>query len=250
MAVSDRAYSTLVDGTQRKALSDFEWKADRAGAFRAVVATYGVVDKDGDVSVPGALDTTKNVLVSPWNHSSVDEANADPPVGAATIRTVGDKAVAEGHFYVNTDMGRKAYEITKSLYQDGLGEWSYAFRIPAGGAITDSKALEEWPGARRILAKVLPFEVSLVFAGAGVGTETLSVKSAIEQKVGARLSKESRLRLRSLATELLAFIGEAELEPDAPKARHDDAEIQAFLKRTSDDMARTRKSAFVDLRLI
>jgi hypothetical protein len=251
MSARPRAYSPTVEGLSRKALSGFEWKSEKTGAFRAVVATYNVVDKDGDVSIPGALDTQKSVLVSPWNHSSVDDARNDPPVGAATITTVGDKAIAEGHFYVNTDLGRKAYEITKSLFQDGLGEWSYAFRIPQGGAMTDAKSLEDWPGAQRILAKVLPFEVSLVFAGAGEGTRTLSLKSALESKVGARLSKESRTRLRSLATDLLAFIGEAELdETDPPKSRHDDAELQAFLRRTRDDMERTRRSALVDLRLV
>lgn len=244
-----------MEGLERKALSGLEWKADKVGAFRSVVASYNVIDKDGDVTLPGALDTEKSVLVSPYNHSSVDAAQADLPVGTATITTVGDKAIADGHFYVNTDLGRKAYEITKALYDDGLGEWSYAFRIPPGGASTDSKDLADWPGAVRMLRKVQPFEVSLVFAGAGIGTQTLSVKSLDELKRGARLSKDSRLRLRSLAEDLLAFIGEAEEDPaDAapttPKARHDDVEIQAFLRRAREDLERTRASAFVDLRVI
>lgn len=239
-----------MEGLERKALADLEWKADKTGAFRAVVATYNVVDKDGDVSLPGALDTSKSVIVSPWNHSSIDDSRADAPVGAATITTIGEKAVVDGHYYVNTDLGRKAYEITKALFDDGLGEWSYGFRIPSGGASTDSKDLADWPGARRILKQVSPFEVSLVFAGAGVGTQTVSVKS--EQKVGARLSKESRLRLRSLATDLLAFIGEAddELPADVPKSQHTDAELQKFLRDARDDMARVRATRIVDLRLI
>jgi len=240
-----------VEELQRKALSDLEWKADRKGVFRAVVATYNVVDNDGDVSIPGALDTAKSVVVSPWNHSSVDEARSDPPVGSATITTVGDNAIAEGHFYVNTELGRKAYEITKSLFDDGLGEWSYAFRIPPGGASIDSKDLSEWPGAQRILRKVTPFEVSLVFAGAGIGTQTLAVKSAtsaleLEMKRGARLSKESRARLHTLAQELLVFIGEAEEEE--PKTN--DAEIQSFLRSTRDDVERLRATRLIDLRAI
>jgi len=239
-----------VEELQRKALSDLEWKADRKGAFRAVVATYNVVDNDGDVSIPGALDTSKSVFVSPWNHSSVDESRADLPVGAATITTVGDKAITEGHFYVNSDWGRKAYEMTKSLFDDGLGEWSYAFRVPPGGASTDSKDLSEWPGAQRILRKVTPFEVSLVFAGAGIGTQTLSVKSstlaALEEKVGARLSKPSKARIRAWAQELLAFIDEAEEEE--PKTN--DAEIQSFLRSTRDDVERLRATRLIDLRAI
>jgi hypothetical protein len=259
-----------VEGLERKALSEVEWKADKVGAFRAVVASYNTIDRDGDVSIPGALDTEKSVLVSPWNHSSVDEARESPPVGAATITTVGDKAIADGHFYVNTEWGRKAYEITKSLFNDGLGEWSYAFRIPPGGASTDSKDLADWPGATRILKRVSPFEVSLVFAGAGIGTQTLSIKSA-EMKVGARLSKESRERLRGLAADLLAFIGEAAEEPEVPKSRKDDldedeigalpnlapsersrsdAELQAFLRRAHDEMERERSTRLIDLRFI
>jgi hypothetical protein len=263
----------ITEGLQRKALTDLEWKADKAGAFRAVVATYNTVDRDGDVSIPGALDTSKSVIVSPWNHSSVDDARADAPIGAATITTVGDKAIADGHFYVNTELGRKAYEITKSLFDDGLGEWSYAFRIPPDGASTDSKDLAEWPGARRILKRVQPFEVSLVFAGAGIGTQTLSVKSAaevLELKRGARLSKESRTRLRSLAADLLAFIGEAEEEPEPKSRKFDDeeedlagipklapgdrarneAEIQEFLRSASEAMERERSTRLIDLRFI
>jgi len=247
-----------VEGLQRKTLSAIEWKADKTGAFRAVVATYGVIDKDGDVTEPGALDTEKSILVSPWNHSSIDEAASDLPVGSAKIVTEGDRAVAVGRFYTEDPMGDRAYRITKALYDDGLGEWSYGFRIPPGGSSTDSKDLAEWPGAVRLLKRVQPFEVSLVFAGAGIGTETLSVKRAsslAEMKRGARLSKESRLRLRSLAEDLLAFIGEAEEDPaDAapttPKARHDDAELQAFLRRAREDLERTRANAFVDLRVI
>lgn len=245
---------SVPEGLERKALTDLEWKADKVGAFRAVVATYNVVDKDGDVTLPGALDTQKSVLVSPWNHSSVDEARQDPPVGAATITTVGDKAIAEGHFYVSTELGKRAYEITKALFADGLGEWSYAFRIPAGGASVASKDLEAWPGATRLLKQVSPFEVSSVFAGAGVGTQTLSVKSAdpLEQKVGARLSKESRERLRSLATDLLAFIGEAADEPsaDAPKSAPLDADLQRFLRSTREGLERERATAQVDLRFV
>ena len=233
-------------------MSALEWKADKPGAFSAVVAGYNVIDKDGDVTLPGALDTEKSVLVSPYNHSSVDAANADLPVGTATITTVGDKAIASGHFYVNTDLGRKAYEITKALYEDGLGEWSYAFRIPPGGASTETSELNDWPGAVRILKRVQPFEVSLVFAGAGVGTQTLSVKSAealVELKRGARLSKESRTRLRALAADLLAFVGEAEEEPDPPKS-HNDPELQAFLRASRDELARFNENRIVDLRVI
>lgn len=238
-----------------KKLTGFEWKADQRGHFRAVVATYGVVDKDGDVTLPGALDTDRPVLVSGWNHSSIDEAIADLPVGTAKITTVGDKAVAEGRFIVDDPMGERAYKITKALYDDGLGEWSYGFRIPPGGATTDSKELAEWPGAVRVLKRVAPFEVSLVFAGAGVGTETLSVKSikeTIEEKVGARLSKESRERLRALASDLLAFIGEAaeEPEPTEPKADHSDIEIQAFLRAARDDTERRRAAQLIDIRFI
>lgn len=236
-----------MEGLQRKALSGLEWKADKVGTFSAVVATYGVVDHDGDVTVPGALDTATPLVVSPWNHSSVDDARSDMPVGTATITTVGDKAIAEGRFYVQTDWGRKAYEITKALYDDGLGEWSYAFRIPQGGSSTEAKDLQQWPDAVRLLKKVQPFEVSLVFAGAGIGTETLSMK---ELKRGARLSKDSVTRLRSLATDLLAFIGEADLEPDAPKSRHDDSELQSFLRGARDDMERVRRSQLVDIRFL
>ena len=238
-----------MESLERKALSDVEWKSDKPGTFRAVVARYSVVDKDKDVSIPGALDTPKNIILSPWNHSSIDDARSDPPVGSATITTVGDKAIADGHFYVNTDLGRKAHEIAKALFEDGLSEWSYGFRIPSGGASTDSKDLADWPGARRILKQVSPFEVSLVFAGAGIGTETVSIKSAelTELKRGARLSKESQTRLRSLAQDLLAFIGESDIEVDPPKSLHVDPALQTFIRT---EQTRSDANRFVDLRLL
>lgn len=246
-----------MENIQRKALSEIEWKADKPGTFRAVVATYNVVDHDGDVTLPGALDTSKKVIVSPYNHSSIDEAYADMPVGAATITTVGDKAVAEGRFYTDTDDGRKAWQITKALYDDGLGEWSYGFRIPAGGAVTDPKQLGEWPGAVRILKAVAPFEVSLVFAGAGIGTQTVTIKG---EKRGARLSKDTVAHLRALADylgehrqSLLAFIGESEELPDddPPKALAADASIQSQLRVVRDFLERERsRDRFIDVRLI
>jgi hypothetical protein len=264
-----------LEGLSRKSLTDFEWKAEKPGAFKAVVATYGVIDKDGDVTEPGALDTNGPILVSGWNHSSIDEAKADLPVGSAKITTIGDRAVAEGRFYLDDPMGERAYKITKALFEDRLGQWSYGFRIPPGGATTDPKALNEWPGAVRLLKRVEPFEVSLVFAAAGEGTQTLSVKSVkeqIEEKVGARLSKESRARLRALAADLLAFVGEADEDPnDAPKSRKDDieddeigalpnlapsersrsdAELQEFLRSTRDAMERERSTRLIDLRFI
>lgn len=244
-----------MEGLERKSLSAVEWKADKPGAFKAVVATYGVIDKDGDVTEPGALDTERPILVSPWNHSSIADAQSDLPVGTAKITTVGDSAVAEGRFFTETDDGKKAYQITKALHDEGLGEWSYGFRIPPGGASADPKSLEGFPGAVRLLKRVTPFEVSLVFSGAGMDTRTLSVKSAVEAKRGARLSKESLGQLRALRDQLDAFIGDAvpEEPKDEPKAApksFNDPELQSFLRAARDDMERVRATQLIDLRLV
>jgi HK97 family phage prohead protease len=136
------------------------------GLVEAVFSTFNVVDHDGDVTLPGAFTDGQKVRISAYNHASWAGAL---PVGKGTIRVDADRAVLEGEFFLNTVAGRDTFEVVKGL--GGLQEWSYGFDV-----------LDSEPGTVdgrpvQMLKRVEVHEVSPVMLGAGIGTETLAVKS-------------------------------------------------------------------------
>lgn len=160
-----------IAATHRKRASGFEWKAEGEGLFRAVIATFNVVDKDGEVTRPGAFPNGKEIPISAYGHTSWDGAL---PVGMATIGSDQKIAWVDGRFFLDTAAGLDTYKVQKAL--GPMGEWSYGFR--ATKVSTDEAELAQFPGAWRILEQVDVFEASPVLLGAGVGTGTLWVKSA------------------------------------------------------------------------
>ena len=144
-----------------------QFKADgQPGEFRAVFATFNVVDKDGDITLPGAFKEGQSVRIASWNHGW-----GNLPVGRGEIHSDQTEAWVEGQFFLQTAAGKEHYETIKAL--DELGEWSYGFRI------------EKWSFQRpespegntvRILEKLDVIEVSPVMQGAGIGTHTADIK--------------------------------------------------------------------------
>jgi HK97 family phage prohead protease len=139
------------------------------GTFAALFSTFDVVDKDGDVTHPGAFEEGKRVPVSSYGHTSWEGAL---PVGAATIRQTRTEAIAEGKFYLDTPHGADTWSTLKAMQDDGIpSEWSYGF---------DARdySFGDFEGQSvRFLKAVDVHEVSPVLLGAGVGTRTLDVKS-------------------------------------------------------------------------
>lgn len=155
-----------------KGFGPFEVKDADKGEVTAVVATLGVVDRDGDVILPGAIPANSKVKLSGYGHDVVLQ-NA-PPVGVGTINEVGDKAIFSGRFFLATERGREAFATVKELGQDG--EWSFGFpKQVKTGELTDAWKSQ---GAKRIIKALLPVEASPVFIGAGRGTGTLNIKAA------------------------------------------------------------------------
>ena len=70
-----------------KRLGHVEIKDEAKGEFSAVIATYGVVDKDGDVTVPGAHKDGQRVVVSPYEHSSMGANSRSAPRASRSSRT-------------------------------------------------------------------------------------------------------------------------------------------------------------------
>lgn len=146
-----------------------QFKADEAGSFRATIATFNVVDKDGDVTEPGAFKVGQKVRIAAWGH-----AWGDLPVGMGTIGADDEKAWVEGQFFLETEHGKQTYLTVKAL--GDLQEWSYGYYVEeySFGKFNDQHV--------RFLKLLNVVEASPVMIGAGEGTGTDRIKG------GARLS--------------------------------------------------------------
>lgn len=154
---------------ETKTFGAFEIKDAEQGEVGAVVATLGVVDKDGDVLLPGSFPESSSVKMSSYGHSAIF---GEAPAGKGTITIDGDKAIFRGKFFMSTELGRESFHTVKELGPEG--EWSFGFPRD----VKTEDLTDEWraKGARRLIAKLSPIEASPVFVGAGVGTGTLFAK--------------------------------------------------------------------------
>ena len=144
--------------------SVMEIKADgEPGEFRAVFSTFNVVDKDGDVTLPGAFKDNAAVRISYWGHRW-----QDLPVGRGVIHADDKKAWVDGRFFLDTQAGKDTYQTVKNL--GDLQEWSYGYDIleQSEGKFEDQEV--------RFLRQLDVPEVSPVLLGAGIDTRTESIK--------------------------------------------------------------------------
>lgn len=149
---------------ERKGISIVEFKADAEGSFRAVFATMNVVDKDDDVTRPGAFTKGQEVRIAQWGHNW-----GALPIGKGVIDADETKAWVDGSFFMDTTHGADAYKVIKAL--GSLQEWSYGFEV------TKSSNGQHDGRSVRFLEGLNVFEVSPVMLGAGVGTHTEAIKS-------------------------------------------------------------------------
>jgi len=134
------------------------------GQFEAKFATLNVVDKDGDVTLPGAFTDGEPVRISAWAHGW-DKL----PVGRGEIHERDGAAIVDGKFFLNTQIGREHYETVKAL--GDLQEWSYGFEVvEAEPGTFDGREV-------RFLKRLKVHEVSPVMRGAGVDTRTVAIKA-------------------------------------------------------------------------
>ncbi|MDA3624259.1 HK97 family phage prohead protease [Saccharopolyspora sp. WRP15-2] len=149
-----------------KSFGPIEVKDAAAGEVEAVFSRFGVRDHDGDVTLKEAFTHGHPVKISAYNHGSWE---GSLPVGKGQIEVHDDRAVLKGRFFLNTTAGRETFEVVKELGE--LGEWSYGFTV------ADFEQGEFEGKSARFLKKLNVYEVSPVLKGAGIGTQTLSVKS-------------------------------------------------------------------------
>lgn len=148
-----------------KSASRVEVKDADSGEVTVVFSTLGVIDSDGDVTTKGAFTTGAPIVISSYGHTSWQGAL---PVGKGTIREVGDEAVMEGQFFLDTQVGRDTFTVVKEI--GALQEWSYGYD-PV------KYSFGEHDGQRvRFLEELKVHEVCPVLKGAGVGTRLISAK--------------------------------------------------------------------------
>lgn len=153
---------------ERKALS-IELKADAQGQFRAIFATFNVVDKDGDVTLPGAFKAGQEVRIAQWGHNW-----GALPVGKGVINADQERAWVDGEFFLDTTPGKDTYTTVKGL--GALQEWSYGFDVL--GYEFGKHGNEDV----RFLKAMDVHEVSPVMLGAGIGTGTESIKGSFDEE--------------------------------------------------------------------
>lgn len=157
------------ENLELKEFGALELKDEAKGDVEAIVATLGVVDRDGDVIREGAIKSGAKVQMSDYAHNLMWGGK---PVGKGTLVVEGNKAVFKGRLFLKTADGRNTFETLKEM--GGDQEWSFGFRVTGWEAPDED---EKKQGAFRILTKLEAFEVSPVLRGAGIGTRTVAVKS-------------------------------------------------------------------------
>lgn len=139
---------------------------------RALVkfAAYNEIDKHNDVTLKGAFEEGAEFVVSAYNHQSWKGAL---PVGKGVIKDGGDHVQGDIQFFMNTVAGRETFETVKALGK--LQQWSYGYDA-------EKARPGEHEGQKvRFLMKQVVHEVSPVLLGAGNSTETIDVKSLLDE---------------------------------------------------------------------
>lgn len=203
---------------QVKALGAFEIKDADKGEVEAIIATLGVVDRDGDVITPEAIADGAKVQVSSWGHDAVYGAR---PIGKGAVHVEGKHAIFRGRLFLQTTEGRETFAVLKELGPET--EWSFGFMVQ-GSEVPD----DDWrgKGAHRILTKLDAFEVSPVLIGAGKGTRTVALKEADDAaRVAAEQEAAEQARVAAAACA-------AEAEAKAARLAQDTAAEYEQFQRT------------------
>lgn len=207
-------------------------KADTPGSFRAVFSTLNVIDKDGDVTLPGAFESGAPVNVAAWGHNW-----GDLPSGDGHIKESGEEAIIDGAFYLGTPQGDATYETLKQRFERGsvTQEWSYGFQVVESdfGTFEGQEV--------RFLKRLKVFEVSPVMVGAGENTRTLGVKGlpyleqidAVQAAVGDLVQRSQELAsLRAKEGRVLSATNRTRIASLVDTVRNSLVELDELLDAT------------------
>jgi HK97 family phage prohead protease len=97
----------------------------------------------------------------------------DQPIGKGVIEEKNDSAVFKGSFFMDTEAGKEAYNLVKSM--GDLQQWSFGFRVNDSEVGKVQKDDSETQA--RFLKDLTVYEVSPVLVGANQETYTLAIKT-------------------------------------------------------------------------
>lgn len=173
---------------------------EEKGSVEAVFSVYNNQDSDGDVVLPGAVKSgfKDNQVPMVFAHKW------DQPIGKGTITEGEDSAVFKGSFFMETEAGKEAYNLVKSM--GDLQQWSFGFRVNDSEMGKLQKDGEEEADVR-YLKDLTVYEVSPVLVGANQETYTLAIKTG-EDTVYEK--KETKTEEKAaLEQDMFETVGEA-----------------------------------------
>lgn len=157
---------------------------DGEGSIEAVISTFDVVDRGGDIVIASAF-TDGQACMMVWSH------NWDRPIGKGTIRVEPTRAVFDGKLWLDTEDGLQAFRKIKNA--DELQEYSWGFQV------VDAKYEEREGEFIRIITRAELFEASPVLKGEGMDTGTLSLKTLTDDETRLPLDEHTALVLAANA---------------------------------------------------
>ena len=157
-------------------------EGEEKGSVEAVFSVYNNLDSDGDVVVPGAVKSgfKDNQVPMVFAHKW------DQPIGKGVIVENEDSAVFKGSFFMETEAGKEAYNLVKSM--GDLQQWSFGFRVNDSEIGKFKKNDSE--SEVRYLKDLTVYEVSPVLVGANQETYTLAIKSGEDTVYEKKEEKE------------------------------------------------------------
>ena len=166
-----------MDEQKEKKEFEIELKKSKSkkGAVEAVFSVFNNKDSDGDVVIPGAVRSgfKSGDVPMVWSHKW------DMPIGKGKIKQDNDKATFEGNFFMDTEAGKEAYNLVKSM--GDLQQWSFGFRVEDSEVGKWQKNADAEEETARYLKDLTVYEVSPVLVGANQETYTMAIKEASEK---------------------------------------------------------------------
>lgn len=163
------------------------------GTATVAIATFNVVDKDGDVTLPGFFGEqhAQMVPVHDWNHV---------PIGKGRVYEKGNQALVDVTFNLNIPAAKDWYEAIKFDKENppSLQEFSYGYEVLDGGSKQGNfkgRAVRYLTPRPDGTAGSKVFEFSPVLLGAGEGTGTVDVKSLARERIAARKARTGAVGL-------------------------------------------------------
>jgi uncharacterized protein len=225
-------------------LTDIKAKEDEPGKFAGRASVYGVVDSYGDVVMPGAF--TKHLQASGNRIKVLAQHDPSDVIGLATLSDKIDALwIEEAKLVLDLPSAKDMYTRLTNGLIDGI---SIGYEVMPGGATFNKQGIRE-------LHDIKLWEVSLVTWPANAFSLVTDVKSdgrdelsaqierlagaavalknaiEVEQKAGAKFSKENAALIVSAYDVLAKLRAQVTPEDEDEKARKAQSEIAESLAR-------------------